>query len=345
MRTDDIEELLDQINLIQEVLNEYHIEDAVFYGSRVLGRHQETSDFDLSCQTNYIEKVIRRNPDFYPQENINPKRLVDLTLEEAGAELAFKLKSDISLTSVESDEELTNSIRHYHVPLIRNGVRQNRDELLANIQDLRSKRIPSQTERSLEAQEFYLMTRLASLTSIARFIELIEKKSDFTAPKAQYKQAIRNEIIHNIAIFSLCTEKVKESLFEQLPFKFDELKRISSLVRSKQHARRNYNTLEVGWAVCGTNDLDKKELEMFSDFFFHYQKELLLYLLNNKNHPIFEWSFHIFQRGLEEKTQLKSFFRNELISHQAPLQKTPFKNILNAAIQREDFFEDFMGND
>jgi hypothetical protein len=245
MRTDDIENLLDQMRIIQDVLENYYIDDLVFYGSRVIGHHKETSDFDLTCRTDHIGKLLKRYLDF-SSPDISSERWVNLTLEEAGKELSYKLKAEISLTSADSNDELHDSIRKYHIPLIINGNKQKPDELRSKIIDLRSKDIPSQTERSPEAQEHYLMTGLASLTSIVRFVNFLNKKSDFYSPRAIYKKAMRNDIISSIAKFSLCTEKVPKEIIDRLIFNVEDLKRIASLVRSNQKNKKNYNTLELG---------------------------------------------------------------------------------------------------
>lgn len=287
-----------------------------------------------TCRTDHIEKLLKRDPDFYSPD-ISYERWVNLTLEEAGKELSYKLKAEISLTSADSYDELHDSIRKYHIPLIINGNKQERDELKSKIIDLRSKDIPSQTERSLEAQEHYLITGLASLTSIVRFVNLLNKKADFYSPRAMYKKAMRNDIISSIAKFSLCTEKVPKEIIERLIFNVEDLKWIASLVRSNQKNKNNYNTLELGWTVCGADDLGRNELELFGEFFFQYQDGLLRYLLMNKDHTTFSPSLHIVQQGFQDQKGLQGYYRNTYKKHQNPLQETPFKNILNKILLRE----------
>ncbi|RSD27634.1 hypothetical protein [Mesobacillus subterraneus] len=265
MRTDDIEELLDQMQLIQKVMNDYHIKDIVLYGSRVTGHHQKISDFDLMCQADNIKKVIIRYPEFLG--NLSFQRWIDSALHEAATELSYKINADINLTPADSKEELNDSIRKYNVPLIVNGVSLDRKELHSHILKLRRREIPPQSDRSLEAKEYYLITHLASLTSIARFKYIFEKKTDFFNPKAIYKKAMRNEILQKIATFSFCTEKIPDKLFEKILLDTSELQKISNLAREKQHLASNYNTLELGWSVCGSHDLDKEEMELFFAFF------------------------------------------------------------------------------
>lgn len=334
MRTDDIENLLDQMKIIQDVLENYYINDLVFYGSRVIGHHKETSDFDLTCRTDHIEELIKRYPNIYSPD-ISSERWINLTLDEAGEELSYKLKAEISLTSADSNDELYDSIRKYHIPLIINGNKLNRDELMRNILDLRTKDIPSQTERSLEAKEHYLMTGLASLTSIVRFVNFFNKKADFYSPRAIYKKAMRSDIISNIAKFSLCTEKVPKELIEKLIFNVEDLKRIATLVRTTQKNKQNYNAFELGWTVCGADDLGRDELELFAEFLFQYQYGLYNYLLMNSDHPTFSSSLHIVQQGFKNQKDLQGFYRKKFIRHQNPLQETPFKNILNGVLLKE----------
>ena len=334
MKMDDIKGLLNQIQVIQEVLNDYHIKDAVFYGSRVMGRHRDSSDFDLTCRVDHLKKLIICNPEFY-SPNYPPERWITLTLEEVGKELSYKLRGDINLTSAESNEDLYDSIREHNIPLILNGVKLDRDELKSNIIELRSKDTPTQIERDNDAYEYYLLSHLAKLTTIVRFNEIFRRKSDFYKPKAMYKISMRNDIISNIAIFSLCTEKVPEDLFCRLNLNFEELKAISYIVRQKQRSQNNYNALELGWLICGEDDLEQIEMALFEGFFSKCKELLLQYLFKCKDNSVFESAFFIFERGIKDRNGLISYYRNEYKNHNYPMLQTPFKNILNHTFLRE----------
>jgi len=98
---------------------------------------------------------------------------------------------------------------------------------------------------------------------------------------------MRNEILHNIARFSLSVEKVPDELFELLKFDADSLRKISSLVRSKQTIKKNYNTTELGWGVCGEEELNKDEMEILVEFISNLRNRFLSTFLNMESIRLF----------------------------------------------------------
>jgi len=93
----------------------------------------------------------------------------ELSIGENVKKLTYLLNADINLTSEDSNEELNNSIRVHHVPLIIQGERLNRNDLRKKIIELRSKNTPKQKVRERNEHEFFLLICIAQLSTIVRF--------------------------------------------------------------------------------------------------------------------------------------------------------------------------------
>lgn len=212
----ELELLLDKLDIVQDVLEDYFVKDAALFGSRLHGDNNLFSDLDIAICVENIVCVIEENSYLFDDNN-NAKNFTRTIFNEAGQVLRQKIGLDVNLNFyTDYDEYLSTKILEYKVPLLESGMAYKKDYIREEIKEIRKLNVKKE-QREINV-EFYLFSNFAELCNIARFYSYIDSTEKFINPSTELEISMRNNIINSFAQFSAVAEKVSKGLLDSAGF-------------------------------------------------------------------------------------------------------------------------------
>ncbi|HWL22388.1 MAG TPA: nucleotidyltransferase domain-containing protein [Ureibacillus sp.] len=325
-KVQELETLLDKLEIVKSVLDEYFVRDAALFGSRLHGDNNLFSDLDIAIYVENIVCVIEENS-YLLDVNNDSENFTHTVLDEAGRVLRRKIGLDVNLNlCTDYDEYHSSEILQYKVPLLENGMALKKDDIREKIIEIRNLNIKKE-HREINV-EFYLFSHFAELCNITRFYSYINSPEKFFNPGTEIEISMRNNIINSFAQFSVVTEKVPKELFERAGFPSEIIFEINFLRKYKQIMANNFNSSDLGWTVFCEDDLEIEELKLIETFYFAYKSQFLKFVLKCKDDQYFSNTYRLYENSINDSEGFLNVILEEYKERQNGFNLV-FKRLLN----------------
>lgn len=266
--------LLKQINDIQKILQDYRVEGAYIFGSRLFGSNNEFSDLDIVIYLRTAVKGIKKNDSVMRElysMGMTAEQYVNLLMNPAVLKIKNTAKLDANIIGEYEPEQLNGNVYKNKVAIIENYNIVDLHIVEEKIQEVRKCCKPY--VKCEQDKDTIIIANLGHIAELPRYFNIIDCFEKFQNPiEKGYLCAMRNEMIKEVCLFSLLVDKVDKESFEDWHIDYNQLSILNDIIKKKKLVTGNYNTSALSWIDCPKSIFSLEELTQFWMFIENHIK-------------------------------------------------------------------------